>query len=68
MSDESVQRGWIRRIAADYCWRYPRNVVLSFGAALLATLVITVTPLIERHVIDDQIVARKGSIVPWAIT
>ena len=63
-----MQRGWIRRIAADYCWRYPRNVVLSFGAALLATLVITVTPLIERHVIDDQIVARKGSIVPWAIT
>ncbi|MGH3743261.1 MAG: ABC transporter transmembrane domain-containing protein, partial [Mycobacteriales bacterium] len=67
MSDRAVERGWIHRIAADYCWRYRRNVLLSFGAALLATLVITVTPLIERHVIDDQIVARRGSIVPWAI-
>ena len=66
MSEQAGQRGWVRRIAVDYCWRYRRNVLLSFGAALVGTVITTVVPLVERHVIDDQIVARHGSIVPWA--
>jgi ATP-binding cassette subfamily B protein len=59
-------QGWLRRLAL-YCWRYRRNVLVAFGAALLATLVTTATPLIERHVIDDVIVSRRTSILPWAI-
>ncbi len=64
--EEPAADGWVRRLSG-YVWRYRGNVVLAFGAALLATLVTTATPLVERHVIDDVIVTRRTSIVPWAI-
>jgi ATP-binding cassette subfamily B protein len=59
-------QGWLKRLAG-LCWVYRRNVVVAFGAALLATVVTTATPLVERYVIDDVIVTHRSSITPWAI-
>jgi ATP-binding cassette subfamily B protein len=58
--------GWLRRLW-QYVWRYRRNVIVAFGAALLATLVTTATPLIERQVVDKVIVARSASLTPYAV-
>ncbi len=60
------EQGWLKRLAG-LCWHYRRNVVVAFGAALLATVVTTATPLVERYVIDDVIVTHRSSITPWAI-
>jgi ATP-binding cassette subfamily B protein len=62
-----TSQGWIRRISG-YAWRYRRNVLLAFGAALLGTLVAAATPLVERQVIDRVVVARDASVTPYAIT
>jgi ATP-binding cassette subfamily B protein len=58
--------GWGRRLW-QYVWRYRRNVIIAFGAALLATAVTTATPLIERQVVDKVIVARTSSLWPYAL-
>jgi len=64
--DAAHTAGWLRRLSG-YVWRYRRNVIVAFGAALLGTLVTTATPLIERRVIDRVVVARTGSLTPYAV-
>ncbi|MEY9968665.1 ATP-binding cassette subfamily B protein [Streptacidiphilus sp. MAP12-16] len=61
------QRGWLRRISS-YCWRYRRNVLLSFGASLLGMGVSALVPLIPRLIIDDVITTHSKPLTPWAIT
>lgn len=58
-------RGWVRRLWS-YVWRYRGRVLVAFGAAILATLVTTATPLVERQVIDKVIVARTAPLAPYA--
>ncbi len=57
--------GWLRRLAG-YCWRYPRQVLLALGGALLATAVAAAIPLIQRDIVDNAIFAHRQPIWPGA--
>ena len=57
--------GWLRRLAA-YCWRHKGLTLVAFGASLVATLVTTVIPLIQRDIIDNSIVAHHQPVWPGA--
>ena len=50
-----------------YVGRYRRGVLLSFGAALVSTLIATATPLIERWVVDHSIVGHDEPLAPALI-
>ena len=68
-TDESAapERGWLRRLGT-YVGRYRREVILAFGAALGGTLLATVTPLLERWIIDHAVVRQDASLAPALIT
>jgi ATP-binding cassette subfamily B protein len=54
---------------AGYCARHPRDLALSFGAAVLSYVVTALVPLVVRHVVDDVIdrpAGAGGSLWPWA--
>jgi ATP-binding cassette, subfamily B, bacterial len=57
--------GWLRRLTA-YCWRHKSLTLIAFGASLLATLVTTAIPLIQRNIIDYSIVKHSQPIWPGA--
>ncbi len=59
------QRGWLRRLLG-YCWRYPRRVLVAFGASLVGMALTAVTPLIQRSMVDNAILTRKAAIAPLA--
>ncbi len=50
-----------------YVLRYRRNVALAFGAALLATVLAAITPLIERGVIDNVVVHHRHPLAPYVV-
>ena len=58
---------WLRRLLA-VCWTYRRSVLTAFGGSMLAMLATAVMPLVQRHIVDDTIVARTSPLAPWAIT
>ncbi|MEY9837384.1 ABC transporter ATP-binding protein [Streptacidiphilus sp. EB103A] len=62
---EPIATGWLRRLSS-YCWRYRRNVLLSFGASLLGMGVSALVPLIPRLIIDDVITTHTKPLTPWA--
>ncbi|MEZ0090275.1 ABC transporter ATP-binding protein [Streptacidiphilus sp. EB129] len=64
--EQSEGSGWLRRLSR-YCWRYRRNVLLSFGASLLGMGVSALVPLIPRLIIDDVITTHTKPLTPWAI-
>ncbi len=57
--------GWLRRLAAN-CWRHKGLTLVAFGASVLATLVTTAIPLIQRDIIDNAILTHKQAIWPGA--
>ncbi|MFP5317041.1 MAG: ABC transporter ATP-binding protein [Acidimicrobiia bacterium] len=56
--------GWLRRLA-PYLRAHRRDVVLSFAAALAGLTVTALTPVIQKVVIDDVILARSRPLLPW---
>jgi ATP-binding cassette, subfamily B, bacterial len=58
-------QGWLRRLVG-YCWRYPRQVILSLAGAMLATAVTAAIPLIQRDIVDNAIFAHRQPIWPGA--
>jgi ATP-binding cassette subfamily B protein len=58
--------GWIRRLAP---WLRPhrRNVILSFGAALVGSGITAAVPAIQREVIDNVILSHRSPLAPWLI-
>ncbi|MFD7732488.1 ABC transporter ATP-binding protein [Kitasatospora phosalacinea] len=60
------ERSWLRRLGG-YCWRYRRNLLLSFGASLVGMAVTTIVPLITKVIIDDVITAHSRPLTPWAV-
>nr|WP_322748661.1 MULTISPECIES: ABC transporter ATP-binding protein [unclassified Frankia] len=60
------RQGWLRRLTG-HVLRYRRNVVLAFGAAVFGTAIAAVTPLIERAVIDNVVVARRQPLAPYVL-
>ena len=67
LADTEAAPGWLRRLTA-YCWRYRRNVLMSFGASLLGMAVSSLVPLIPRLIIDDVITTHSKPLTPWAVT
>ena len=61
---DAARRGWIRRLLP---WLAPhrRNVMLSFGAALVGSGAATLTPLVQRQIIDGVILSHRSSLAPW---
>ena len=57
--------GWLRLLVA-YTWRHKFLTLVAFGASLVATLVTTVIPLIQRDIIDNSIVSHSQPIWPGA--
>ena len=57
--------GWLRRLA-EYCWRHRKLTLVAFGASVLATLVTTAIPLIQRDIIDNAILTHQQAIWPGA--
>lgn len=43
--------GWARRLLA-YCLRHRTDLLLAFGAALVAVVATATLPLVLRHVVD----------------
>jgi len=62
---KASDNGWLRRLAG-YCWRYPRTVLISLSAALIATAATAAIPLVQRQIIDNVILAGRQSIWPLA--
>ncbi|WP_280718391.1 ABC transporter ATP-binding protein [Kitasatospora sp. MAP5-34] len=52
---------------AGYCWRYRRNVLLSFGASLVGMAITAIVPLITKLIIDDVITTHTRPLTPWAV-
>jgi ATP-binding cassette, subfamily B, bacterial len=64
-ADDGTGSGWLKRLMR-YCWRHRRLSLVAFGASLLATLVTTAIPLIQRDIIDNSIVTHRQPIWPGA--
>ena len=56
---------WLRRLTG-YCWKHRRLTIVAVGASVVATLVTTVIPLIQRDIVDNAIVAHNQPIWPGA--
>ncbi|MFB9377994.1 ABC transporter ATP-binding protein [Kineococcus gynurae] len=58
--------GWLRRLTG-YCLRHRRDVVLSFGPALVSYGVAALVPLVVRHVVDDVTPVPGAPLWPWTL-
>jgi ATP-binding cassette subfamily B protein len=59
-----MSRGWIRRLW-PYLMAHRKDVILSFGAALVGMAVSAFTPVIQKVIIDDVILADRRPLAPW---
>ncbi|MFD5204143.1 hypothetical protein ACFWM7_29275, partial [Streptomyces sp. NPDC058375] len=55
--------GWARRLFG-YCLRHRTDLLLAFGAALVAALATAALPLVLRDVVDG-LADDTGSLAPW---
>ncbi|MEU1322005.1 ABC transporter ATP-binding protein [Streptomyces microflavus] len=56
--------GWARRLLA-YCLRHRTDLLLAFGAALVAAVATATLPLVLRHVVDGVAGGTTTSLTPW---
>ncbi|HEX6595570.1 MAG TPA: ABC transporter ATP-binding protein [Acidimicrobiales bacterium] len=63
-SAEDQAAGWIRRLA-PYLKAHQRDVVTAFGASLVGLTITALTPVIQKVVIDDVVLARSRPLAPW---
>lgn len=55
---------WIRRLL-PFLKIQRRSLVLTFAAALAGAGLAAVTPLLERHIVDDVILTHRSALLPW---
>ncbi len=60
------QPGWIRRLW-PYLRRHRRIVVVAFAAAIIGQAIAALTPVVEKIIVDDVIVAHRRSLTPWLV-
>ncbi|APS18386.1 ABC transporter [Streptomyces sp. Tue 6075] len=60
---QAPEHGWARRLFG-YCLRHRTDLLLAFGAALVAALATATLPLVLRHVVDG-LADDTGSLTPW---
>src|SRR4051794_2193390 len=63
-ASDTGSRGWIRRMGS-YLRPHRRNVVVAFSAAVLGTTIAAFSPIVERHIVDNNIVAHRGGLGVW---
>ncbi len=56
--------GWIRRML-PFLKPHRRDVALAFGAAALGSAVAAGTPVVERQIVDNVILAHHSTLAPW---
>jgi len=57
-------QGWVRRLW-PFVAAYRRDALVAFGAAIAGLTAAALTPLVQRIVIDDVILARRRPLAPW---
>jgi ATP-binding cassette subfamily B protein len=55
---------WIRRLL-PFLRIQRRSLLLTFTAALAGAGLAAVTPLLERHIVDDVILTHRSALLPW---
>ncbi|MEV8209715.1 ABC transporter ATP-binding protein, partial [Streptomyces sp. NPDC079189] len=58
--------GWARRLLG-YCLRHRTDLLLAFGAAMVAAVATATLPLVLRHVVDGVAADTTASLVPWTL-
>ncbi|MFD7944281.1 ABC transporter transmembrane domain-containing protein, partial [Streptomyces sp. NPDC059744] len=58
--------GWARRLLG-YCLRHRTDLLLAFGAAVLAAVTTATLPLVLRHVVDGVAAGTTASLLPWTV-
>ncbi|MCM2410900.1 ABC transporter ATP-binding protein [Streptomyces sp. RKAG290] len=58
--------GWARRLL-DYCLRHRTDLLLAFGAAVVAAVATATLPLVLRHVVDGVAAGTTASLAPWTV-
>ncbi|MFD0022318.1 ABC transporter ATP-binding protein [Streptomyces sp. NPDC058382] len=58
--------GWARRLLG-YCLRHRTDLLLAFGAAVLAAVATATLPLVLRHVVDGVAAGTTASLAPWTV-
>jgi ATP-binding cassette subfamily B protein len=58
--------GWLLRL---YPWLRPhrRYVTLAFGGAVVGSLITAATPLVERKILNDVLLAGDSALAPWVV-
>ncbi|MGI9032148.1 MAG: ABC transporter ATP-binding protein [Acidimicrobiales bacterium] len=57
-------QGWIRRLW-PYLAAHRRDVFWAFGSAIAGLTVAAFTPVVEKVIVDDVIVAHRRALAPW---
>ncbi|HWJ62085.1 MAG TPA: ABC transporter ATP-binding protein [Acidimicrobiales bacterium] len=63
MADAPPPPGWLRRLGGALR-PHRRNVVIALAAAGLGQLIAALTPLVERAIVDDVVIAGTSPILP----
>ncbi|MEW1691118.1 ABC transporter ATP-binding protein [Streptomyces sp. NPDC091265] len=58
--------GWARRLLG-YCLRHRTDLLLAFGAAVVAAVATATLPLVLRHVVDGVAAGTTASLAPWTV-
>src|SRR4051794_13924234 len=56
--------GWIRRLMVPFLAAHKTNVAIAFGMAIVGMVISAITPLIEKVIVDDVIVAHNRAMAP----
>jgi ATP-binding cassette subfamily B protein len=56
--------GWIRRLL-PFLMAHRRDVFIAFGVSVLGQALAAMTPIAEKVIIDDVIVAHRRPLAPW---
>ena len=65
-AEEARRGGWIRRMLPFVLARRG-SLVRTFVAGLVWAGVSTAVPVVERHVVDNVILASKSALTPWLV-
>ncbi|MGW1025266.1 ABC transporter ATP-binding protein [Streptomyces sp. NPDC002577] len=63
---QQLSARWARRLLG-YCLRHRADLLLAFGAAVVAAVATAVLPLVLRHVVDGIAAGTTASLVPWTV-
>ncbi|MFD4227605.1 ABC transporter ATP-binding protein [Streptomyces sp. NPDC058545] len=58
--------GWARRLLG-YCLRHRTDLLLAFGAAVVAAVATATLPLVLRHVVDGVAAGTTAALLPWTV-